>query len=466
MPPGELDRQTWSNQTLPVMGPKLGIFQRNGVSYPSDRLDPGAAGIYPEKPALPAGDWEKIVRFYEAAAPDKMPPVIREAPIPQTLALFEPVPLPRSGKDPPLITCVRIDPPNRRLWLGDAANQTLLIVDPQLNVLGRYPTAGTVSWIDFQKPLEAGDRAFSLTMMGSLHPSNRFAGSLLEGRMSTAGSLLDGFDTRAKNLERPVQIQAADLDGGGRRDQVVCGFGHLKGGFYRLKEDGTRDVLREGPGALRAVITDANRDGRPDVWALFGQAREGIVLFHNMGNGSFRAEDILTFPPHRGSSSFDLVDFDGDGDPDILYTCGDNADYSMVLKPFHGIYVFVNDGANRFTQRVFFPLPGAFKALARDFDGDGDLDIAAIAFFADYDREPEAGFVYLENAGGWRLEASTFPLAAAGRWLTMDAGDLDGDGDEDVVIGQCALAATPAPEALQRRWNDGPAAILLRNRTR
>ncbi len=466
VPPGELDRDTWLRQTLPVMGPKLGILGHEGVSYPSDRLDPGAAGVYPAQPALSDDEWGKILRFYEANAPAKAVEVRRERPIPPSLALFDAVPLPRSGPDPPIVTCVRIDAPNRLLWLGDAANQTLVVADSALHVLGRYPTAGTIAWIDFASPESAGDRTFFLTMMGSLYPSNRFTGSVLEGRMGGGGSLLDGFYPRAKNLERPVQIQSIDVDGDGEAERLVCGFGHLKGSFYALKADGSRIVLRDGPGALRAIVSDANGDGRPDVWALFGQAREGIVLFTNEGGGTFSARDVLTFPPHHGSSSFDLMDFDDDGDKDILYTCGDNADYSMVLKPFHGIYLYLNDGANRFEERVFFPLPGASKAVARDFDGDGDPDIAVISYFADYEREPEAGFVYLENVGALKFEPSTFPLSAAGRWLTMDAGDLDGDGDDDIVLGQCALGATPAPEALQKRWNDGPAALLLRNRRR
>ncbi len=53
-----------------------------------------------------------------------------------------------------------------------------------------------------------------------------------------------------------------------------------------------------------------------------------------------------------------------------------------------------------FNQKYFFPINGCYKAMARDFDGDGDLDIATISFFADYEHQPEEGFVYLENKGG------------------------------------------------------------------
>jgi hypothetical protein len=62
-------------------------------------------------------------------------------------------------------------------------------------------------------------------------------------------------------------------------------------------------------------------------------------LVTNKGHGNFGQEEVLKFPPIYGSSSFALADFNKDGYPDIVYTCGDNADYSQVLKPYHGVYI-------------------------------------------------------------------------------------------------------------------------------
>ena len=149
-----------------------------------------------------------------------------------------------------------------------------------------------------------------------------------------------------------------------------------------------------------------NNDGQPDLLVLMAQGDEGIYLFTNH-NGRFTEKRLLRFPPVYGSTYFDLVDFNRDGHPDILYTCGDNADLSPVLKEFHGIYLFTNDGAMNFTQAYFFPLHGAYKALAEDYDQDGDLDIAAISFFPDYQRSPEESFVYLENQGKLRFRAAS-----------------------------------------------------------
>ena len=63
-----------------------------------------------------------------------------------------------------------------------------------------------------------------------------------------------------------------------------------------------------------------------------------------------------------------------------------------------------------------------------DFDGDGDLDIAAISYFPDYAKHPDEGFVYLRNDGDWHFQPFVLREARQGRWLVMDAGDIDGDG--------------------------------------
>ena len=49
-----------------------------------------------------------------------------------------------------------------------------------------------------------------------------------------------------------------------------------------------------------------------------------------------------------GSSYLELADMNNDGHLDILYTNGDNADYSYVLKKYHGLRIFINDGKNQF----------------------------------------------------------------------------------------------------------------------
>ncbi len=137
-----------------------------------------------------------------------------------------------------------------------------------------------------------------------------------------------------------------------------------------------------------------------DIIALMTQADERITLYINHGDFNFSPVTLLRFPAVYGSSYFEINDFNKDGFFDILYTNGDNFDFSTILKPYHGVRLFLNDGHQQFKESWFYPMYGASWAMARDFDQDGDLDIAAIAFFPDFKSNPEQGFIYFENRDG------------------------------------------------------------------
>ena len=110
---------------------------------------------------------------------------------------------------------------------------------------------------------------------------------------------------------------------------------------------------------------------------------------------------------------------------------------------------------------------GATKAMAMDFDLDGDVDIFAIGFFPDFDADFPEGFVYLENQGSLNFKPYTFPESINGRWLVADAGDVDGDGDYDIVMGSLLFKINAAPTDLIERWSShGYHMVLLENTVR
>jgi hypothetical protein len=301
-----------------------------------------------------------------------------------------------------------------------------------------------------------------------MNPNDLKTGSADSFRITPKGTL--SYLARVlDSMPRPVQTISCDLNQDGIRDYLVCGFGNMAGALYwvtKEKKGNTEEkIIRALPGAIKAYIDDYNGDGRPDMMVLMAQAQEGIFLFLNKGNGSFETREVLRFPPIYGSSYFELDDFNGDGFKDILYTCGDNGDFTKhVLKNYHGIYIFLNDGRNHFTQKYFFPIHGCYKAMARDFDQDGDLDIAAISFFPDTANQPQESFVYLEQTKSLEFSPYTIKEFNEGNWLTMDVGDVDGDGDEDIVLGSLI---PPYPGREQKWLKEGAyktSLLLLENK--
>jgi hypothetical protein len=146
---------------------------------------------------------------------------------------------------------------------------------------------------------------------------------------------------------------------------------------------------------------------------------------------------------------FSMHDFNGDGKLDILYVNGDNFDYSRVLKPYHGVRILENDGKNNFHERYFFPIYGAARAEVADFDNDGDLDILVTSNFADFERHPERGIVFLENVGRYQFRPYAFSVAGSNQWNLTATADLKKDGHLDVIVAAMDLGNIAK---LQRRF--------------
>jgi hypothetical protein len=270
--------------------------------------------------------------------------------------------------------------------------------------------------------------------MGIMDPNDTQRGKLTKttANQNTPTTLVD-------SLQRPVNLAILDINQDKTDDYLICNYGNLTGklAWYDGKTH-QKTVLKPLPAARNSVVKDMNNDGQLDIVVLMCQALEGISIFYNKGKGVFEEDIVLQFPSIYGSSYMELVDMNGDGKTDIIYTNGDNADYSMVFKPYHGVRIFINDGKNAFAEQFFYPIYGAGKVITRDFDKDGDLDMATIAFFPDVQQKPNEGFLFFENKGNNAFNVSTFTNANNGKWLVMDVGDLDGDGKADILLGSYA----------------------------
>ena len=428
-----LDKETWRLHVLPVMGRYLGIksaAERSQVNNPESD-----ASYMSNTPQIDSAGWLQIRAYYLTKAPEHLPAAKAAEPV-HKLPIFEIQPQ-QAGADSlrAMTSYVKIDESTKphRLFVADGLSNRVIVLSNQGRTIGSRIMDGALVNMTFQ------DNKITGTFIGTdLWANNLKNGFIKELKIDQSGKIKPAPQPVFYKLGRALSTDIADLNGDGVKDYLVAQFGKMSGRLSWVDKSGGKvqeHLLRDKPGCLKTIITYDNKTKRPDIWTLFAQGDEGIFFYANDGKGNFTEHKVLGFPPSYGSSSFDLVDFNGDGFKDIVYTCGDNGDFSQILKPYHGIYIYLNDGRNNFARKYFYPINGCYKAIAKDFDGDGDLDIAAISEFPG-EVKPWQAFVYLENKGGFNFQAYTLPLNTPFHsGMTMDAGDIDGDGKPDLLLG-------------------------------
>lgn len=157
------------------------------------------------------------------------------------------------------------------------------------------------------------------------------------------------------------------------------------------------------------------------------------------------------------ANAWKYVDYDGDGALDLVVGAEDWTEYgwdnafdakgNWTNGPLHGyVYLLHNSGTSAAPQ---YDKPRKLEAAGKpidtygmpspnfaDFDGDGDLDLVCGEFLD--------GFTYFQNMGtrtapeyaaGQRLTYEGKPLAMDVQMIVPVAIDWDGDGDQDLIVG-------------------------------
>jgi len=291
-----------------------------------------------------------------------------------------------------------------------------------------------------------GDLDVLVASMGFVFPNNDRIGTVFvlenDGRQNfTPHAVLE-------NSERVTDVRSADFNGDGKLDLALAQFGYDQGAVSWLERTGPwtfkRHVLLELSGAVNVCVADFNGDGRPDIAALMSQQWEEIFYFENTGSGFVRSRVWGSTNEDYGSSGLIVCDLNGDGRPDLLYTNGDGFGPATTPgpRPWHGVQWLENLGGGKFRFQRIGDLPGAYSPVGVDLDGDGALDVVAVAAYAGRGSPatPAPSLMWFRNIGGMRFEPH--PLATAPRdQLALAAGNFAGDGRPVLVSGGFFLAA-------------------------
>jgi hypothetical protein len=238
----------------------------------------------------------------------------------------------------------------------------------------------------------------------------------------------------------------------------------------------------EGPKIIKG---DVNNDGLED-FILQGAANTPDKLFLNTASGFKESlQESFIFNARSEAISGALFDADKDGDLDYLAGMGGN-EFRQGVDGFH-VYYYINDGKGNFTTNldmapVIFGHLGCIKPC--DFDKDGDMDIFAggKALPGAYGITPRSFLMQNETRGKWTdiTDQNTGPIGmvtdavwtdvnkdswqdlivvgewmpitvfinkkgkldkpltvgqSQGWWNTIEATDIDQDGDTDYLLG-------------------------------
>ena len=456
VPVDALSQAVWINHTLPSMAKYLHISSYGGTQYfKNNPLD--TAGI-----SLP--NWQAIVTYYQKAAPAEVTPAKPPVPIFNDWVGFS-LKKPEDVKVQIFTTMVSYWPEGHKIFSADASTNRLYQWGQDLKP---QPIANMPSPVVDAKFLKNSNGTYQgiFTCIGQMEPIDFPDGRVLNFDLNEAG-IKPPPSLVASELARPVQTISGDFNKDGLTDLVILGQGDKKGGVYLFTQNTrhtyTQTNISDKPGAVQAVAGEFNNDGWQDLMVLFGSGDEGLWLYLNDHKGGFTTKNLLRFPPVYGSTSFQMADLDHDGKPDLIYTSGYNFHDSRILKPYHGLYIFKNMGDWNFKQQWFYPINGCTKAMAADFDNDGDLDIAAIAFFADLQHNPSEGFTYFEQVSPFNFKPHAIPISKYGRWMTMDIGDFNSDGKPDIILGNYS-GGFMFQHGLTPFWDKNLPLIVLENK--
>lgn len=250
------------------------------------------------------------------------------------------------------------------------------------------------------------------------------------------------------------RMAIGDVNGDGREDVITCGakyqptqcFVQQKNGVFVSISTELNDVIESEDVDVALFDVDGDRD--LDLYVVTGGAEftdgdDELAdrLYINDGKGIFTRSELPGDQRQAGSCVI-AADFDGDKDVDLFVggriTPGKfpASARSVLYRNDRGILRDVTDDVAPGLATVGMTSSAAWV----DVDGDRDLDLVVAG-------EWMTPSLWLNDKGRFtNVTASAMPASLSGWWLCVRAADIDGDGDQDLLLGNVGLNCRFVPQ--------------------
>ena len=294
----------------------------------------------------------------------------------------------------------------------------------------------------------APDGRFGSTAVALADLDNDGDVDLIGGGLYSTGSLDNGAATIRRNngsgtfgsaeiilfaspnfVPMPKELTTGFINGDGFADIVAAvPSGRAIEGFVVVNSNGsggfnTPVYYEASQQTFDVAIADLDGDGDGDVITV-ANSSAAVTVHENLGNGSFRV-----LPRYEVASLSDAVesaDIDNDGDIDIVVNGEvDIASVDPVVK------ILKNNGNGTFAPAIdYTPTRNFADMKLRHINGDGFVDL----IFAPDGNYPPYHFGTALNLGNGTFAPTVVTEVFSCGEGTIDAADLDGDGDLDIVL--------------------------------